>query len=105
VWARNAGRPVAVKFSFVVGDEKHRVDFSFNQFLGNWSISVDGVRRKRGLRVISMELVKKYELRVGDAEQYNVVIEKERKLLFAGFRKQKYRVFVDDQLVHEDEGF
>lgn len=33
-----------------------------------------------------------------------VVVEKTRKLLFAGFRPSKYRVFVDGLLVAEHEG-
>jgi hypothetical protein len=42
---------------------------------------------------------------VGSAEKHKVVLEKQRPLLFAGFRSQVYRVFVDDKLVHEQQGF
>ena len=55
--------------------------------------------------MFSTGLVKRYELWVGEAERHRVIIEKERTLMFAGARKQNYRVFVDDRLVHEYQGF
>jgi hypothetical protein len=94
---------VPVKFSFDVGE--HDIDFSFNQFWGNLSIAVDGVPRKRDFRIASLQLVKRYELTVGETGRHAVVIEKERKRMFAGFRKQKYRVFIDGQLAQEHEGY
>ena len=36
---------------------------------------------------------------------HDVVIEKDRPLLFAGFRPQTYRVFVDGELVQQRSGF
>lgn len=95
-----------MKFSFDVGQqERHRVDFSFNQFFGNLSIHVDGVAVRLDFRFLSLNLVKRYEFPVGQQERHHVVIEHERKLLFAGFRPQKYRVFVDGQPVAQHEGF
>ena len=95
-----------MRFSFEVGEkERHRVDFSFNQFWGNLNISVDGVAVQRDFRLLSLQLVKRYEFTVGQQELHQIAIEKERKLLFAGLRKQKYRVFVDGQLTEEHEGF
>jgi hypothetical protein len=38
---------------------------------------------------------------VGDAEVHSVAIEKTKPRLYGGFRKQSFRVFVDDQLVGE----
>jgi hypothetical protein len=96
---------VTVKLSFEVGAEKNRVDFSFDPIWGRLAISVDGVRRERDFHVFSMRLVRRYELTVGDEETHTVAIEKERKLFFAGFRRQQYRVFVDDRLVQEREGY
>jgi hypothetical protein len=63
------------------------------------------VPRQRDFRIASVRLVKRYELTVGDREAHSVVIEKERKLFFAGFRKQKYRVLIDGRLVQEHEGY
>jgi hypothetical protein len=56
-------------------------------------------------RFLSLNLVKRYEFRVGQTEQHDVAIEKERKLMLAGFRKHKYRAFVDGQIVAQHEGF
>jgi len=95
-----------MRFAFEVGDrEKHRVEFSFNQFFGNLSIRVDGQTVHGEFRFLSLSLVKRYELRVGQTEQHDVAIEKERKLVLAGFRKHRYRAFVDGKLVAQHEGF
>jgi len=95
-----------MKFNFEVGNrEKHQITFSFNQMFGNLKITVDGETLKRDFRLLSFNLIKKYEFNVGVQERHKIVIEKERKLLLAGFRPQKYRVFVDDKLLQEHEGF
>lgn len=92
-----------MEITFEVGaQERHRVDFSFNQVWGNVLIAIDGVPVQRDFRLLSLNLVKRYELPVG---VHHVVIEKERKLWFAGFRPQKYRVFVDGMLVIAREGY
>ena len=95
-----------MKFSFEVGtEERHTVEFYFNSMWGNLSIKVDGEEVVRDLRMLSLSLTKAYSFNVGTREQHTVRIEKERKLFLAGLRKQKYRVFVDDHLVNEYEGF
>jgi hypothetical protein len=95
-----------MQFSFNVGvNEKHRVDFSFDQFMGNVEIKVDGQPTVKELRLFSLSLVKRYEFTVGVAEQHAVVIEKKRKLFLAGLRPQHYRIFVDGHLVQTYEGF
>jgi hypothetical protein len=45
-----------------------------------------------------------FEFNVGQQEQHKVAIEKQRALLLAGLRPQKYRVFVDGQLIQSSEG-
>ena len=91
-----------MKFSFDVGvHERHQVAFSFDKFWGGLSITVDGEPVRRELRVMSVDLVKRYQFTVGVDERHNVLIEKERKLLFAGFRPQQCRAYVDGQLVAE----
>ncbi len=94
-----------MNFTFEVGEEKHLVEFYFNQIWGNLKITVDGHSVVTDFRLFSLNLVKKYEFYVGRFEKHLVRIEKERKLFFAGFRKQKYRIFVDDNLIGEHEGF
>ncbi|MFI6265285.1 hypothetical protein [Micromonospora sp. NPDC051006] len=94
-----------MKFSFEVGvEERHQVTFSFDKVWGGLSITVDGQPVHRELRVLSVELVKRYQFTVGVQERHDVLIEKERKLMFAGFRPQQYRAYVDGQLVAEHTG-
>ena len=67
-----------MQFSFNVGvNEKHRVDFSFDQFMGNVDILVDGQSAIKDFRMFSLSLTKRYEFTVGVAEQHAVVIENE----------------------------
>jgi hypothetical protein len=94
-----------MQFSFIVGAaEKHQVDFSFDQFIGNLEIRVDGQQVIKDFRMFSLSLSKKYEFTVGQQERHHVVIEKRRKLLLAGARPQKYTIFIDGQLVQTYEG-
>ena len=95
-----------MKFSFEVGkSERHTVSFAFDQVWGSLQIDVDGVPVRRDLRLISSSLVKRYQVTVGREEVHEVVIEKERKFFFAGFRPQKYRALIDGRLVLAREGY
>ena len=94
-----------MQFSFIVGiQERHQVDFAFDQFAGNLEIRVDGVPLVKDFRLLSLKLTKRYEFTVGQQELHQIAIEKKRKLFLAGFRPQQYRVFVDGQLVQTHEG-
>jgi hypothetical protein len=94
-----------MQFSFTVGiNEQHRVDFSFNQMIGNLEIKVDGQTAISDFRFASLSLTKRYDLMVGINEKHHVAIEKERKLFLAGLRPMKYRIFIDAQLVQTYEG-
>ena len=89
-----------MQFSFIVGvHEQHRVDFSFDQFIGNLEIKIDGETAVKDFRFASLKLTKRYDLVVGVNEKHRVTIEKTRKLFLAGIRPQQYRVFIDGQLV------
>jgi len=100
-----------MKFSFDVGEtEKCRAEFSRNPFNGRVTVTVDG----ESVTLTSpwdpsthfeTRLTRRYQFTVGDEEKHEVVIEKERPLLCAGLRRQKYRVLVDDSLVEEHYGF
>jgi hypothetical protein len=100
-----------MKFTLEVGDkEKSKIEFSRNCWTGVMKAIVDG--RKLMLQspfslftYISFTSRRSYKFSVGNAEKHEVMIEKERPLLFAGFRPQTYRVFVDGQMVHEQQGF
>lgn len=94
-----------MNFNFVVGsDEQHRIDFSFDQFIGGLEIKVDGQTAIKDFRMFSLNLTKRYELTVGINEKHHILIEHKRKLFLAGVRPQQYRVFVDGQLVQTYEG-
>jgi len=94
-----------MQFSFTVGvNEQHRVDFSFDQFIGNLEIKVDGQTAIKDFRFASLKLTKRYELIVGINEKHHVAIEKVRKLFLAGLRPMQYRIFVDGCLVQTYEG-
>ena len=94
-----------MQFSFMVGvQEKHQVDFSFDQFVGNLEIRVDGQPVVKDFRMLSLRLTKRYELTVGVNEKHHVVIEKKRKLFLAGLRPVRYRIIIDGHLVQTYEG-
>jgi hypothetical protein len=94
-----------MQFSFTVGvNEQHRVDFSFDQFIGNLEIKVDGQTAVKDFRLASLKLTKRYDLVVGINEKHHVTIDKTRKLFLAGIRPQQYRVFIDGRLVQTYEG-
>jgi len=94
-----------MNFSFTVGvTEQHRIDFSFDQFIGNLEIKVDGQTAIKDFRIASLSLTKRYDLMVGINEKHHVAIEKKRKLFLAGLRPMRYRVFIDGQLVQTYEG-
>jgi hypothetical protein len=87
---------VKLDFSFPVGTgEQHTVHFSFDQVWGFLTIRVDGKPVVRAWPFISFSLSQQYRLTVGEQERHDVLIIKERQLVFAGFRAQVCRVFVD----------
>jgi len=91
-----------LEFEFEVGEsERHRVHFFFDQFWGTVRISVDGRRVIRDLRLFSLSTTKRYRFTVGEQERHEVVIEKTRPLMVAGFRPQVASVFVDGRQVGE----
>jgi len=88
----------------VGAQEKHQVDFSFDQMIGNLEIRVDGQPAIKDFRMLSLSLTKRYKFIVGVNERHQVAIEKKRKLFLAGFRPMRYRIFIDGQLVQTYEG-
>ena len=91
-----------MKFTVEIGNkEKHQISYSFNKFWGNVNISVDGKTIERDLRTYSLELTKSYQFSVGEKERHDIIIEKIRPLIHAGFRSNTYRIFVDGRLLKE----
>ena len=117
VWDGQAWRPVppqnapatiapqGIAFAFEVGEkEKHNVHFSFDQVGGRVKIDVDGEVVVNELRLISLSTTKRYKFAVGTAERHEVVIEKQRKVLLAGFRPQVCKVYVDGRAAGQYDG-
>jgi hypothetical protein len=100
-----------VRFTLEVGeDEKSRIEFSRNSFTGAMQTLVNGERVAEESWLepsthIGFTRKRRHEFVVGKDEKHQVVIEKERALIFGGVRPQTYRVFVDGQLVHEQSGY
>ena len=86
-----------LRFSFPVGEtERHTVDFSFAQFWGYLTISVDGKAVIREWRVLPpRRLTREYRFTVGDEERHDVVVVKDQKRFYGGFRPHTFRVFID----------
>ncbi len=118
-----------MKMEFTLGqDEKHTINFSWEQMIGTSCISVDGkvVLRGRPLAIDEVKLllnkykylydiyinrrvpwqrIRSWDFEVGDQERYFVRIEKERPLLLAAFRPHSYRVYIDGDLIIERRGY
>jgi len=90
-----------MKFSIEIGmNEKHLIEFTFNQLLGQSRVCVDGREVFRKKRWFSEPLVDSYDFEIGLFEPVRLRIEKERKHLFGS----KYRIFVDNRLTQLHQG-
>ena len=100
-----------MQFTFQIGDqEKCRVAFCRNHFTGRMYVIVNGeelsLRSPWSLSThFTFRLVKRYEFMVGEKEKYQIVIEHRRPLFVAAFRRHKYTVYVDNELLEEHYGF
>lgn len=96
---------IFMQLTFTVGThEPHTVVYSWDQFWGRLSITVDGQNVVDTVKMFSVSLVTKYEFEVGSAERHRVRIEKHRAAFFAGFRPQPIFAYVDDVLVAQSVG-
>lgn len=90
-----------MRFSIEAGfNEKHVIEFNFNQLLGKSVVSVDGQVVFHKKRWFSEPLVDCYDFEVGQFEPVRVRIEKERKHLFSS----KYRLFLNNRLTELYQG-
>lgn len=95
---RGSGAVRGFAFSFTVGAvERHTVHFFYDQFWGRLRISVDGRVVMRKLHLFSFRTTRRYRFTVGERERHEVLIEKKRKVLYAGFRAQTCTVFIDGE--------
>jgi hypothetical protein len=91
-----------MKFCLEIGrEEKHLIEFSFNQLLGQLVIKINHREIKRSTRLFNEPLREHHAFGVGEDERLNVRIEKERKPLFG----EKCRVFLNDRLYQYHEGY
>ena len=91
-----------MEFEFEVGQsDKHKIQFSRNRHTARINILVDNeeVASKNPLNPathISFKLTQRFEFKVGSRENHVIRIEHIRPLLVAGFRKHRYRIFIDE---------
>jgi hypothetical protein len=93
-----------IDFAIEIGEqEKHLVTFHWGQLFGRVRIIVDGeqVVEKNQAFTLRTPPTRKFEFSVGQAETHDVVIEKTRKRVLGGARKQDCKVLVDGSLVGE----
>jgi hypothetical protein len=90
------------QFEIDVGtSEIHRIEFRFNQSIGNLRISVDKRPIIRRFEMLSVSTTKRYSFNVGNEERHAVIIEKTRRRAMGGFLPQICTVFVDGSKVAE----
>jgi len=90
-----------MKFSLEIGDqEKHTVEFKFNQLLGRVLVKVDGEEVFRKARWFSEPLVDRYEFEIGNFDPVRIRIEKMRKQLFSS----RYMIYLNNRLTQLYQG-
>ena len=90
---------------FKVGDSM--ATFSRDWMTGKATLAVDGEVRQlqsplNPMTHFGLQLTRSW---VADVHQHKVVIEKSRPRIFAGFRPQAYRIFVEGNVVAEKTGY
>jgi hypothetical protein len=98
-------------FELGIGPEKKlRLDYSWNWFFGTERLFADGrlIESRSAaspLTPFGTRRKRRCAFTVGAPEAPQVVLERQRPLLFAGLRPHAYRLFVDGTLVHEPSGY
>ena len=84
-----------MKFTIEIGDnEKHRIEYNFNQLIGQLVVKVDERPVRKSLRLVNEPILEIHVFEVGGQEKYTIRIEKQRKQLFG----HRNRVFVNNRL-------
>jgi len=85
-----------MRFSIEIGrEEKHHIEYHFNQFIGRLVLKVDQRPVMTLLRLVNEPIHEVFEFVVGQYERQEVRIEKQRKPLLG----HRNRVFVNNRLV------
>ena len=91
----------SVKFSIVIGEnEKHRLEYQFNQLMGSLVIKVNEQQIKKSVRLFNEPILEVYVVVVGNSEKSTVRIEKERKPLLG----HRNRLYVNNRLLKVYDG-
>ena len=97
-----------MQFSFTVGNqEKHKVDYHFNQMWGKTTIKVDDKKVFSAFKLFKSPFSTKQEpvtFEVGDKEKHKVAIQQTTAPFMAGFFSVKYEAYVDDKLINTYDG-
>ena len=91
-------------------ENQHKLQYNRNWFWGTEKLVLDGeVIKKRDITSasnwVSFPLCRRYKYTFDDIDKTEFILEKERPFLLAGIRPHKYRVLVNDELIHEQEGY
>lgn len=90
-----------MRFKIELGEnEKHTIEYEFNQLLGRLMIKVDNKPVQQSTRLFSEPVRQNFEIAVGEHEKYVVRIEKQRMNLYG----QVNRVFVNNRLTQFYQG-
>ncbi len=90
-----------MKFTIEIGEnEKHRLEYNFNQLLGSLVITLNEKQLKRSVRLINEPVLEVHAFVVGKHEKSTVRIEKERKPLLG----HRNRIYVNNRLTKVFEG-
>ena len=90
-----------MRFTFEIGgQEKHLVEYHFNQFIGRLVLKVDEQPIKTFFRLVNEPIHEVFEFAVGQFERQEIRIEKQRKSLLG----HRNRVFVNNRLVKVVDG-
>lgn len=96
---------LAVKLEFEI--DGTTIEFARNPFTGQCTLNTDAGEKVLASSLnpfthFSAKLTRQWQCSING---HQVIVEKERPLLFAGFRPQTYRIFVDGKLVQESTGY
>ena len=90
-----------MKFTIEIGEEeKHRLEYRFNQLLGTLLIKVNEKPIKQSMRLVNEPVLEVHSFMLGTHEQSEVRIEKERKPLLG----HRNRLYVNNRLFKVFEG-
>jgi hypothetical protein len=85
-----------MKFAIEIGEnEKHRLEYQFNQLLGRLTIKINDETVRQSVRLVNEPVLEVHVFEIGERERYTIRIEKERKPLLGS----RNRLYLDNRLV------